>query len=178
MTGGSSSAQPPAGALTPTATIPLRAAPDGRTTARIDSGAVLMPLARDNGWTRVRVEGWVRDSEVVPADSALQLSLSGADVRAAPDKYRGAVVRWDVEFIAIQRADQLRRDLRSGEPYLLARGPGKENGLLYIAIPPPLLAELERFKPLQVITVTARIRVGRSEPAGVPVLDLMSAVSK
>jgi hypothetical protein len=146
--------------------------------ARVDSGALLIPLARENGWTRVRVEGWVRDDEVIPADTSLRLALSGADVRAAPDRYRGAVVRWDIEFIAVQRADQLRRDLRPGEPYMLARGPARESGLLYIAIPPALLPEVERFEPLQVITITGRIRVGRSEPAGVPVLDLLSAVRK
>jgi hypothetical protein len=169
---------PPAGALTPTASVQLRTAPEGQAIARIDSGAFLTTLARADGWTRVRVEGWVRDDEVIPADTALRLSLSGADVRAAPDKYRGAVVRWDVEFIAMQRADQLRRDLRSGEPYVLARGPGQESGLLYIAVPPALVPEMERLQPLQVMTITARIRVGRSEPAGVPVLDLLTAIRK
>jgi len=169
---------PPAGAVTPAASIEMRTAPEGKTTARIDSGAFLTPLARADGWTRVRLEGWVRDDEVVPADTALRLSLSGADVRAAPERYRGTVVRWDVEYIAMQRADPLRRDMRSGEPYLLARGPGEESGLLYIAVPPALVAEVERFQPLQVVTVTARIRVGRSEPAGVPILDLIAAARK
>jgi len=168
----------PAGAVTPTASIELRTAPEGTSTARVESGAILTPLARADGWTRVRVEGWVRDDEVVPADTALRLALSGADVRAAPERYRGTVVRWEVEFIAMQRADPLRRDLRSGEPYLLARGPGKESGLLYIAVPPALMIEVERLQPLQVLTVTARIRAGRSEPAGVPILDLMAAVRK
>jgi hypothetical protein len=80
-----------------------------------------------------------------------------------------------VQFIAVQRADQLRRDLRVGEPYILARGPGDESGLLYFAIPPSLVAEVERFEPLQSLTVTAKVRVGRSEPVGIPVLDLLSA---
>ena len=169
---------PPDGALTAAAGVAIRTAPDGRAVATIDSGALLLPLARMGGWTRVRVEGWVRDGELVPADTALQLSLSGADLRAAPDRYRGAVVRWELEFISIQKADPLRRDLRPGEQYVLARGPGTESGLLYLAIPPALLPELQRFKPLDVITVTARVRVGRSEPAGVPVLDLISAARK
>ena len=172
-------AQPvPAGALTPVGNIALRTAPNGRDIANADSGAILTPLARADGWTRVRIEGWVRDDQVVPADTALQLSLSGADLRAAPERYRGTLVRWQVEFISIQKADPLRRDLRAGEPYMLARGPGNESGLLYIAIPPALLGEMERLKPLDVITVTARVRVGRSEPAGVPVLDLVAAARK
>lgn len=172
-------AQPvPPGALRPLGSVALRTAPDGRTLASVDSAALLTPLARADGWTRVRLEGWIRDDQLIPADTALQLSLSGADLRAAPDRYRGAVVRWEVEFISIQKADQLRRDLRSGEPYLLARGPGEESGLLYVAVPPALLAEMERLQPLEVITITARVRVGRSEPAGVPVLDLITAARK
>ena len=169
---------PPAGSLRPIGTTGLRTAPDGRTIASVDSGAVLTPLARADGWTRVRIEGWIRDDQVVPADTALQLTLSGADLRADPARYRGAVVRWEVEFISIQKADALRRDLRLGEPYILARGPGAESGLLYVAVPQALLGEMERLQPLDVLTVTARIRVGRSEPAGVPVLDLITAARK
>ena len=169
---------PPSGALTPTDTAGLHVAPNGRAVARLDSGAHLTVLARDGGWTRVRVEGWVRDADVIPADTALRLSLSAADIRAAPDEARGALVRWEIQFIAVQRADQLRRDLRPGEPYILARGPGAETGLLYLAIPPTLLAEVERFEPLQALIVTARVRVGRSEPVGIPVLDLLSAARR
>jgi hypothetical protein len=172
------SAAPPPGALTPTGSTDLRTGPNGRTIARLDSGAHLTALARDDGWTRVRIEGWVRDQDIVPADTALRLSLSAADIRAAPDEARGALVRWTVQFIAVQRADQLRRDLRVGEPYILARGPGEESGLLYFAIPPGLVADVARFEPLQSLTVTARVRVGRSEPVGIPVLDLLSATRR
>ena len=175
---GAPAAAPPAGAVTPTAATDLRVGPNGRAIARVDSGAHLVPLARDNGWTRVRIEGWVRDQDVIPADTALRLSLSAADIRAAPGQARGALVRWDIQFIAVQKADELRRDLRVGEPYILARGPGEETGLLYFAIPPALLADVERFEPLQTLTVTARVRVGRSEPVGIPVLDLLSVVGR
>ena len=135
-------------------------------------------VARDNGWTRVRIEGWIRDDNLVPTDSSYRPSLSAADIRAAPDGAKGAMVRWEIQFIAIQRADQLRPDLRLGEPYILARGPGDETGLLYFAVPQSLLPEIERLEPLQELTVTARVRVGRSEPVGVPILDLLSAVRR
>jgi hypothetical protein len=171
-------AQPSSDALTPLGTAELRNGPGGPLFARVDSGALLTPLAHGDGWTRVRVEGWIRDEELIPADPTLQLSLSAADIRAAPDRTRGAMVRWDVQFIALQRADQLRRDLRAGEPYILARGPGDEGALLYLAVPPALLPEVEQFQPLEGLTVTARVRVGRSEPVGVPILDLLSAVRR
>jgi hypothetical protein len=164
--------------LTPTSSTELRTGPNGQAIGRLDSGAHLTALARDDGWTRVRVEGWVRDGDVLPADTSLRLSLSAADIRAAPEAARGAMVRWDVQFIALQRADQLRTDLRVGEPYILARGPGSETGLLYLAVPPSLVAEVERFEPLESLTVTARVRVGRSDPVGIPILDLLSAGRK
>ena len=163
----------PAAALTPAGAAILRASPAGDTIARLDSGAMLVPLARESGWTRVRIEGWVRDSEVNPADPALRLTLSAADIRAAPERARGAVVRWDVEFIALQRADALRPDMRLDERYILARGPGAESTLMYIVVPPALIAEVERLESLDRLTIVARVRVGRSEPVGVPILDLV-----
>jgi hypothetical protein len=58
------------------------------------------------------------------------------------------------------------------EPYLLARGPGSEGGLLYLTIPPALLAEAKIIPPLTIVVVTARVRAGRSEPVGTPILEL------
>jgi hypothetical protein len=163
--------------LTPAGEATLRTAPDGDTVARLDSGAILVPVARDGGWTRVRIEGWVRDTDLVPADSSLRYTLSAADVRANPERARGAVVRWDVEFIALQTADALRRDMRVGERYILARGPGNESGILYVVVAPALVPQVERLEPLTSITITARIRVGQSEPVGVPILELISLVT-
>jgi hypothetical protein len=169
---------PPPGSLRTAPGTELRTSPNGRAVARLDSAATMTAVARDNGWTRVRIEGWIRDDNLVPTDSSYRPSLSAADIRAAPDGAKGAMVRWEIQFIAIQRADQLRPDLRLGEPYILARGPGDETGLLYFAVPQSLLPEIERLEPLQELTVTARVRVGRSEPVGVPILDLLSAVRR
>jgi hypothetical protein len=104
--------------------------------------------------------------------------MSAADIRAAPDEARGVLVRWTVQFIALQRADALRPGLRQDEPYILARGPGAENALLYIAVPPVLLGEVEALQPLAAITITARVRDGKSAPVGVPILDLTTLSRK
>jgi hypothetical protein len=45
---------------------------------------------------------------------------------------------------------------------------------VYIAVPPGLLVNARSLPPLAQVTVTARVRNGRSEPAGVPILDLQS----
>jgi hypothetical protein len=154
----------------------LRAAPDARALAVLQSGATMTPLARERGWVRVRIEGWVPEREVVPADSALRTPLSAADLRADPAATRGKVVRWDVEVLSLQTADPLRRDFAQDEPYLLVRGPGSENAIVYLAVPPSLLATAKALASHTTphALVTARVRNGKSEPLGVPILDLLS----
>ena len=61
-----------------------------------------------------------------------------------------------------------------GEPYILAQGPGEERSLLYIAVPPSLLSMARAIPPLARLTIVARVRFGRSDPVGVPVLDLQA----
>ena len=165
---------PPAGALTPVRALPLRDAPEGAESGTLSVGTVVTPLLRDRGWVKVQVEGWVREGDLVPADTALRGTLSAADLRADPEGTRGRLVHWDVEFLALRTADPLRKELKEGEPYILARGPGGENSLLYLAVPPSLLGDAGALQPLEPITVTARVRSGRSQPVGIPILDLVT----
>lgn len=158
--------------LAPVSHAVLRTAPGDRAVATLDSSARVQVLAHDRGWSRVRVEGWIRDEDLEPADAARYPSLSAADLRADPDASRGKTVRWRVQVIALQTADPLRRDLAPNEPYLLAKGPGSEDALLYLAVPPSLLPAARDLDPLSIITVVARVRVGRSTPSGVPILDI------
>ncbi len=74
----------------------------------------------------------------------------------------------------MQTADALRTGLAPGEPYLLALGPGLEKTLVYLAVPPTLLAIARNLPAMAQVIVVARVRNGRSEPAGVPVLDIQS----
>jgi hypothetical protein len=166
------------GEFTPNGRAVLMTAPGGATIATLDSAARLQVLGRARGWMRVRLDGWVRDADVRLADSSGYSALSAADLRAAPNGARGKTVRWRVQVIALQTADPLRRDLAPNEPYLLARGPGGEDALLYLAIPPSLLDAARALDPLSTVTVVARVRVGRSEPSGVPILDIERIVQR
>lgn len=156
----------------------LYTAPDAATLGTIDSSARVTAIARDRGWVRVQVEGWVRAQDLGPSDSTVLTTISAADLKAQPDRYRGQVVRWLVQKIAVQTADPLRKGMAPDEPYILARGPGQENSLLYLALPPSLVDQAKRIDPLAPITVTARVRSGRSEPSGVPLLDVLSIVTR
>jgi SH3-like domain-containing protein len=171
---------PPVGnGLTPTRHTPIRIAPDGDSIGAVQPGANVIPLARERDWVRVRVEGWVRESELQTVDSTVQTRMSAADLRADPEGTRGVIVRWNVQVLSpIQRADPLRRELAENEPYVIARGPDGESALLYLAIPPSLLDAVESIAPLTGVVITARVRTGRSSPVGVPILDLVAIVRR
>ena len=156
----------------------LRDAPNGNSVATLGDSARMQALFRERGWVRVRIEGWVRDADVTEADTALRAALLPADLRADPLNTRGKLVRWDVQKLAIQTADPLQRDLAQNEPYMLARGPGSDHPLLYLSLPPSLLASARNLPPLGYFTITARVRNGRSSPGGVPILDVVSLSAK
>jgi hypothetical protein len=174
-TGGGSGA---AGTMVAHRSTELRLAPGGKRLAALDSSASVAVIARERGWTFVRVEGWVPDSVLVPEAGSMLTAVSAADLRAEPDRYTGQTVRWEVQKIALQTADPLRKGLAPDEPYLLARGPGDEHSLLYLALPRSLVEQARRIEPLARLVVTARVRTGRSEPSGVPLLDVLSIAER
>ena len=154
-------------AVTPDSTASLSAAPGLAPVASIRHGAVLTPIARDRGWVRVRLEGWVREQDLEAADSSMAV-LSAADLRSNPNGYVGRTVRWSVTALAFQTADPLHRDMRPDEPYLLARGPGKENALLYLALPAGLVDRAKGLAPMTPLVITAKVRTGKLEPGRCP----------
>ena len=164
--------------LMPTANVALRSAPDARALATVAPGANLVPLARERGWVRVRLEGWVPEKDVAPADTSVRTGVSAADLRSDPQGSKGKVVRWSVQILATQKADALRRDLNADETYLLARGPYEENALLYLVVPPSLMGTVKSIPELSQAMITARVRTGRSELVGVPILDIQTITPK
>lgn len=152
----------------------LHPAPGAAPVGRLEEGAVMEALARDRGWVRVRVEAWVPESLVVPTDSGFRDRVTAADLRMDPDAYRGRIVRWVVQVVGLQAADPLRRDLEPEEPYLLAMGPAGETAVLYLAVPPSLLAQARAIAPMSEVLITGRVRTGRSMPTGAPVLDVLT----
>jgi len=166
------------GALRAPKALPLSLAPGAAAVGTLEPGAVVDPIVRDRGWVRVRVEAWVPESLLVPADSSYVATLTAADLRLDPERLRGTVVRWQVQVIGLQTADGLRRALAPDEKYLLAMGPAGENAMIYLAVPASLLEQAKAIAPLATVIVTARVRNGRSQPTGAPVLDLLSVVKR
>ncbi len=155
--------------------VSLHVSPSGDTLATLWPDADLEVLAREGSWARVQLEGWVWVPSTIPADSAAATAaLTPRDVSANPAQYRGRQVRWRLQFVSVETAEPAREDFYEGEPFILARAQQGEQGFVYVAVPPELLEEVERLRPLQMIDVLGRVRTGRSALMGVPVLDLIA----
>lgn len=151
----------------------LLISPEGDTVAVVASGADLQVIAREGGWTRVRLEGWVWEPATLTPDSAAGAAFDVADLRANPEQFQGRRVEWSLRFVSLQRAEPIRTDFYEGEPYFLANPPGRSRDLVYVAVPPELLPVVEQLEALQTVDVVARVRTGRSQ-TGVPILDLVA----
>jgi hypothetical protein len=171
---GSVAAPPPAPAAPITTVAPgsgLFAELGGSVAATLEAPLRADVLEHRNGWSHVRIDAWVHDAAVGTAQTPG--GITGADVRAAPDKYVGQTVEWNIEVLGIQKADELRPELPAGQPYLLARGPLPETGFLYIAITNEEADILHRLQPLAKIKIRATIRAGRSRFLPTPVLNFV-----
>jgi len=167
-----------------TATDPVRALPTRRTTVyRAPDGPALGALApetplrilsRSGEWSRVQFEGWVKSADLRPAPAGVLVGVSAAELRADPQRYVGQVLKWTVQYVAIETADDLRPDIADGTTYVLARGPLPERGFVYIVIPEGRKADIAKLPPLATIGVTVRVRVGRSRYIGNPVVELLA----
>jgi hypothetical protein len=156
---------------------PLLTAPDGDTLALVAPGRDLEVMSREGSWARVRLDGWVW----MPAGAAAGEPAAGApsalvpaDLAADPGAHVGRVVSWALQFISLERAEEIRTDFRQGEPFLLSRFGGSEGPFVYVAVPPERLTEVQGLVPLERITVTARIRTGASSLTGTPIIDLIT----
>jgi hypothetical protein len=148
--------------------------PDGPEAGTVATDTPLRVLSRNGEWTRVQFEGWVKGGDLQAAPAGVLVGVTAAELRTEPQRYAGQVLRWNLEFIAIQKADDLRPDIPSGASYVLARGPLPERGFVYIVVPDTKLPAFRALTPLVTVTITARVRNGRSRYLGNPVVDLIS----
>ena len=147
--------------------------PDTEPTGSLAEDTPVKVLARSGEWVRVAMEGWIREGDLKPASPGVLAGVSGAEVRARPAEFEGKTVQWTMEFVALQTADELRREIPAGQRYMLARGPLPEAGFIYVILPPALIPRIEQLQPLAELVVIARIKAGRSQYLGNPVVELV-----
>jgi len=148
--------------------------PEGPPTGTLAPSAPLRVLGRSGEWTRVELEGWVKSADLEIAPPGVLVGITAAELRTDPQRYAGQVLRWTLQFISTQKADELRPEIPNGATYFLARGPLPERGFVYVVVPEAKRAQLETLTPLATIQVTARVRTGRTRFLGNPVLDMIS----
>jgi hypothetical protein len=149
-------------------------APDGDTLAVAVAGSELEMVAREGNWVRVRIEGWtwMPETDSVDAESEGDVLTPEALV-ADPSAHRGRMVAWTLQFISLEEAERVRTDFFEGEPFLLCRFGGTDGPFVYVAVPPERVVEVEGLVPLELITVTGRVRTGASALTGTPIVDLI-----
>lgn len=155
--------------------------PAGDTVAMTRPGATVEVVARDGDWSRVRIEGWVPSGAFAPSDSvagAVLRQIPRDSLQERPEAYRGRLVEWTVQFIALQRAERFRTDFIEGETFMLTRGPSDDPGFVYVAVGADLIDEVRGLSPLQEVRVLARVRSVRSSLTGAPVLDLLDITGR
>jgi len=155
----------------------LAATPEGAAVATLPQGAPARVLSRAGEWSRVQIEGWVRDADLEAADGGALTGVTAEEVRAQPDRYVGQTLDWRLQVIAVQTADELRSELPPGQPYLLTRGPLPEPGFVYVAIPSDQVAAFRAIPPLQEVVLRVTIRAARTRYLTTPVAELVSVVS-
>ena len=152
----------------------LYRAPDGPEAGTLAAEIPLRVLSRAGEWTRVQFEGWVKGGELQAAPAGVLVGVTAAELRAEPQRYVGQLLRWRLEFIAIQKADELRPDIPNGSSYVLARGPLPERGFVYVIVPDIKMPAFRTLTPLAIMQLTAKVRNGRSRYLGNPVVELVS----
>ncbi|HTT68466.1 MAG TPA: SH3 domain-containing protein [Gemmatimonadales bacterium] len=156
--------------------VRLYHAPDSLAAGLLEAGVPVRVTARAGDWVRVEAAGWVRAGELRQAGGQTVSSVTAADLRSAPEEWRGRVIRWTIQFIALQTADELRPDFAPGQQYILARGPAPEYAFVYVVVPPDKVAEIARLQPLDSVTIVARVKSGRSTYLANPILELVDVV--
>ena len=155
---------------------PLSLTPNGSTLGAVDSGAFARLIARSGGWSRIQVEAWVPDSALSTTPPGVLVGLTQAEIRADPARYVGQVVQWRLQFVSLQKADELRPEIPEGASYLLTRGPLPEPGFVYVVIPADQRAKFEALPALKELLVRGIIRSASTKYLPTPVLDLVAVM--
>jgi hypothetical protein len=170
-TGAPAAAAPDSSVTTLAGGSDLSATPDGPPIGRIEATRPVEVLERRDGWTRIQLDGWVRDAAV--GDTPPPDRISAAEIRADPERYVGQTVEWSLQVLAVEQADELRPELPLGQPYVLARGPLPETGFVYLVVEGDQVAAFRNLEPLTEVRVRATVRAGRTKFLPTPVLDLV-----
>jgi hypothetical protein len=150
---------------------------DGEGIAEIRGAAEVVVGASDRDWVPVRLEGWVRSSDLAGSPPPPP-AITAAQVRDQPDRFVGDTVAWRLQFLAHQRADELRPEMPPGQHYLLTRGPLPETGFVYVMVSRAQAGGFAGLEPLDLLEATVVIRAGRTRYLATPVVELVRVTGR
>lgn len=153
----------------------LSLVPGGESFAELTGPSDGRVVGRQGDWVRVRLEGWVRAADLADPRAAEVPRITAEDLRRDPDRYIGETVDWRLQFLSVQVADELRPELPTGQPYLLARGPLPEAGFVYVIISRDQVDRFRQMAPLDEFEARAVIRTARTRYLPNPVIELRSS---
>ena len=141
---------------------------------QLAKGATVEVIARDRDWVRVELEGWVRESDLASRRQHAEAAQRRRHPERSRRQRRGSSCNGRSRPWHFRRRIRFAPDCRPGEQYLLALGPGQKKRSCTSRSRSRFSPCARSLPPLAQVIVTARVRNGRSEPAGVPILDLQS----
>lgn len=150
----------------------IQRAPDGAALATLTAPSTVTLGERDREWVKVSLDGWVRARDVQGNVAPLP-AVTAAMLRVNPEKYVGQTVEWRLQFLARQRADELRPEMPLGHAYLLTRGPLPETGFVYVLVSKQQADQLQGLKPLDEMTAMVAVRTARTRYLATPVVELI-----
>jgi hypothetical protein len=156
----------------------LSATPGGAQYGSLQGGIPARVLGRSGEWAQVEVNGWVRQSDLQPAQGGAFAGVTAAEVRAAPDRFVGQTLDWKLQLISVQTADELRTEMSAGQPYLLTRGPLPEPGFVYVTIPADSVTPFRALPPLTELTLRLRLKAARTRYLTTPVAELVGVLER
>jgi hypothetical protein len=156
----------------------LSATPGGAQYGSLQGGVPARVLGRSGEWAQVEVSGWVRQSDLQPAQGGAFAGVTAAEVRAAPDRFVGQTLDWKVQLISVQTADELRTEMPAGQPYLLTRGPLPEPGFVYVTIPADSVTQFRGLPPLAELTLRVRLKAAKTRYLTTPVAELVAVLEQ
>lgn len=156
--------------------LPILDAPNGDTLFRALPRSALTVLAREGNWAKVTIDGWIwapATSEEL-LDLPVIVDIEIRDLVQRREELQGRVLRWDLQFISIEDADEIRSDFFENEKFLVTKLVDSENDFIYVTVPLNLTKVVTFLSPLEHIRVVGRLRTASEKLTEAPVLELIS----
>lgn len=156
--------------------LPILDGPNGDTLFRALPRATLGVLAREGNWAKVTVNGWIWAPEFSQdlMELPVIVDVEMGELGQRPEELEGRFLQWNLQFISMEEADEIRSDFYQNEKFLVTRLVESEDSFIYVTVSPDLIEEVSFLNPLDHFRVVGRLRTSSEKLTEVPILELIS----